>query len=459
MGTKTVNLAGGEAFAESPKLALVSMLLTSMVKDQFYRNADSGIEELKNLIAQIGDKEFVAKAGIYARKEFGMRSITHVLAGEVAKNVKGASWTKDFFKGVVNRPDDITEILSYYMASYGKPIPNAMKKGLAASFQQFNDYQIAKYRGGNHKLSLVDAVNLLHPKSNETLDKLMTGKLKSFDTWEVNVSAAGDSAEAKSEAWADLIRTKKIGYFALLRNLRNIIENAPEVVDEAITLLTDKERIQKSLVLPFRYSTAVEQIEQLNGPEARKVLVGLNKALDISVQNVPEFAGRTLVVIDESGSMSGKPSEIASLFGAIIVKSNPNADLMLFERDARYITVNPMDSTLSIAKSIPFQGGGTNFHSIFETANAAYDRIIILSDMQGWVGYDNPSTSFARYKQEYNADPKVFSFDLAGYGSLQFPERNIYCLAGFSEKVFDVMKLLEADRSALVSLINKYEYT
>ena len=31
-----------------------------------------------------------------------------------------------------------------------------------------------------------------------------------------------------------------------------------------------------------------------------------------------------------------------------------------------------------------------------------------------------------------------------------FPERNVYALAGFSEKVFDVMALLERDREALV---------
>lgn len=457
-GTKTPNLAGGDGYSETPKLELISILLTSFVKDQFYRNADEGIKQVQNLVPQINDKKFVAKAGIYARKEFGMRSISHVLAGEIANKVKGESWTKNFFKNVVNRPDDITEILSYYMSTYGKPIPNSMKKGLSLAIEGFNEYQIAKYRSSNADLSLVDAVNLIHPKSNEILAKLMTGKLKSFDTWEVDVSEAGKSEDedAKGKAWSKLIKSGKIGYFALLRNLRNIIENAPEVIDEAILILTDEERIKKSLVLPFRYSTALEQIEQLNGREARKVLVGLNKALDISVSNVPELSGKTLVVIDESGSMRGEPSEIASLFGAVIVKANPDADLMLFANDARYVTINPTDSTLTIAKSIPFGGGGTNFQSIFETANSAYDRIIILSDMQGWME-TNLSGEFSRYKKEYGVDSKIFSFDLQGYGTLMFPERNVYCLAGFSEKVFSLMSYLEEDRNALINTIDKVE--
>ena len=87
------------------------------------------------------------------------------------------------------------------------------------------------------------------------------------------------------------------------------------------------------------------------------------------------------------------------------------------------------------------KGGSTNFHAIFETANLPYDRIIIFSDMQGWVGYNTPSESFKKYKKRTNSNPLIYSFDLQGYGSLQFPEKNVFALAGFSDKVFDTMKL------------------
>ena len=92
-----------------------------------------------------------------------------------------------------------------------------------------------------------------------------------------------------------------------------------------------------------------------------------------------------------------------------------------------------------------------------ERAAASKDRrrIVILSDMQGWMASgDNvggaPTEAFAGYRERTGADPHVYSFDLQGYGTLMFPERNVYALAGFSEKVFDVMALLERDRGALV---------
>jgi hypothetical protein len=44
----------------------------------------------------------------------------------------------------------------------------------------------------------------------------------------------------------------------------------------------------------------------------------------------------------------------------------------------------------------------------------------------------------------------VFSFDLAGYGTFQFSERNVFCLAGFSDKALQMIKFLEADKNALI---------
>jgi hypothetical protein len=247
-------------------------------------------------------------------------------------------------------------------------------------------------------------------------------------------------------------------YFAILRNLRNILE--AEVDDyhlnKVIKALSFEPAIRKSLVLPFRFTTALDEIEKTNLDGAKDVLVALNNAVDISLKNVPVFEGKTLVVLDQSGSMHGRPAQIGSLFAAVLVKSN-NADLMTFSNDARYKTINPMDSIITIASSLRRATNGTNFHAIFKTANKVYQRIIILSDMQGWIGFMTPAAEFAEYKRKYNAEPFVYSFDLAGYGTLQLPQRNVYCLAGFSDKVFDVIKFLETDKEALMHEIEKIE--
>jgi hypothetical protein len=469
--TKTVNFAGGEAYKQSKELELVSILLTSFVSDTFYRSSNDTLDRLKTLLSEV-DPKFAAKAAIFARDKFGMRSITHALAGELTSHSSGLDWAKNFYDKVVVRPDDMMEIMGYYLSNKTdskKPkFPNSLKKGFAKAFDRFDGYQIAKYKADSKEVKLVDVVNLVHPvptlKNKEALASLIGGDLKNTQTWESMLSQAGQQAsneeelgQLKADAWKDLITSKKIGYFALLRNLRNIITQAPEVVKQTCELLTNERMINSSRVLPFRFKTAYDEISKLpSSSVTRTVLVALDTALGISVSNVPKFDGETLVVVDVSGSMSGKPSEIASLFAAILAKSN-NCDVMTFATHANYVNYNPNDSVLTIRNSFRFTGGGTNFQDIFLKANKKYDRVVILSDMQGWIGYDSPSKQFAQYKTKYGVNPFVYSWDLQGLGTMQFPENNVFALAGFSDKVFDVMKWLETDRNQLYKMIDSVE--
>ncbi len=466
--TTTVNLAGGQAYSQTPELELVSILLTSFANDQFYKSANDTFDRLKELV-KICDKRFVAQAAVYARTRFGMRSITHVVASELARHISGENWAKDFYCTIVYRPDDMMEIASYHAANNGK-LPNSLKKGFAKAFDKFDRYQLAKYRGANKKFKLVDIVNLVHPvpveKNADAINALTNGELKSFDTWETELSKAGqastneeEKADFKKEVWIKLIREKKIGFFALLRNLRNIIEQSPEIINEAIESLTNEALIKKSLVLPFRFLTAFDEINKLeDGKIVRSVLMALNRSVDLSLKNVPKFEGETLVVLDVSGSMGGKPAIIGSLFSSVLIKSN-DADFMVFSDEAKYANVNTMDSTITIANSLRFASGGTNFKAIFQKANKKYNRVIILSDMQGWIGGYSPVREYNKYKERTGANPFIYSFDLNSYGSIQFPESNVFCLAGFSDKIFDIMKLLEQDKNALVNEIKKVTFS
>ncbi|HEY8899245.1 MAG TPA: TROVE domain-containing protein [Chthoniobacterales bacterium] len=462
----TTNLAGGRAFIQSTKEELVSILLTATLGDTFYRSGDATVARVKELVAATADKRFVAKAAIYARTKAGMRSVSHLVAAELAASVKGEPWTKTFCERVVHRPDDALEILACYLAAGDRPIPNALKKGLGAALARFDEYQLANYRRESAEIKLVDAVNLLHPPHSEPLRKLVRGELAPAETWETKLTQAGargetdgEVAELKGAAWDELIASRKLGYFALLRNLRNILEQAPQSVDAALAMLVDDRLIAKSLVLPFRYLTALDAVQASNLPRASQALAAINDAVDKALANVPRFAGRTLIALDCSGSMAGRPLQIGSLFAAVLAKANRKADVMLFSDDAKFITVNLRDSTLTLAREIASRAApaGTNFHAIFQRAKAAYDRIVILSDMQGWIGHNAPVKTFADYKRRTGSDPRVFSFDLAGYGTLQFPERHVYCLAGFSDKALQTMSFLEEDKGALLREIEAIE--
>jgi len=569
---KTVNLAGGEAYKETTKLELVSLLLTSFVQDKFYEKAEDQLARLRALVGGIADKEFVAKAAIYARNEFGMRSITHALIGELVKQVKGEVWMKSAVRQAVRRPDDMLEIAGYYISRYGrKGFPNSLKKGLREAVGRFDAYQLGKYRGEGSDFKMVDLFNLVRPdagvcaggyelqaksdkaktwktiafkpadgkpeaKNHRLLStalrakirlekenpkneyriiragtengkrlvdfesdakdvlfaKLMAGELKSTGTWETKLTAVGQEAsavedatekaealtEGKKAVWKELLTPDKhgrikLGYFALLRNLRNIIEQAPDAVALACKALVDEKQIRKSLVMPFRFMTALLEIHKLGGVGTRKVVEAIHEAVDIAVGNVPKFNGKTLVVLDTSSSMMSKgttsnknpmtPAQIGSLFAAALYRAN-DADLMTFDSDSRFVSLHAKDSVLSIADRLMqmSHGGSTNFPSIFARLKEKYDRVIILSDMQGWDtnsgdgyfgGSSSPVQAFGEYKKRSGASPHVFSFDLNGYGTLQFPEKQVYCLAGWSEKSLDVMKLLEEDRNALIHKI------
>lgn len=464
-GADTVNLAGGEAFTETPKLELAAMMLTCTLQDQFYRAANTTVARLRELITQIADKPFVAKTALYARHQGGMRSVTHLTAGELARAVKGERWTARFYDRLVRRPDDALEILAYYLAAHGRPVPNALKKGLGAALARFDEYQLAKYRKTGAELALVDAVNLVHPPHTDALKKLVDGSLAPAATWETKLTQAGAAAasdeqlvELKREAWAELLRGRKLGYFALLRNLRNILQTAPELASDAIAMLTDENLIRRSLVLPFRFVTALEALQEAKLPNVSEVIAALSDAVDKSLANVPCFEGRTLVALDGSGSMTGRPQKIGALFAATLFKAN-DADVLVFSNGASYVSPNKRDSTLTTAQWFADQapGAGTNFHAIFETADRAYARIVILSDMQGWIGHNAPVQTLETYKRRTGADPRVFSFDLQGYGTLQFPQRRVYCLAGWSEKTMELLTLLESDPAALLRAIEAVE--
>ncbi|MEO1263093.1 MAG: TROVE domain-containing protein [Bacteroidota bacterium] len=471
----TINRAGGQAFKQSPEMELISLLLTSFAQDQYYRKAEDTFKDLVKALKKINPL-FAAKAAVYARTEFGMRSITHVLAVELAAYVAGQPWAKGFYNKIVKRPDDMLEIAAYFKTQGGKGLPNAMKKGFAKAFDKFDGYQIAKHRGEDKSIKLIDLVNLIHPvptqKNAQALQALVDGTLRNSQTWESQLTQAGQAAKSekdkvrlKAEVWKNLLRENKLGYFALVRNLRNILQQAPNMTHTVCQQLTDRERIKKSLVLPFRLLVAYKQ---LNGTDAnmRKVRNALERAINIACDNVP-YLENTLVVVDNSGSMASnvansphvKCNEVGAMFGMVLAK-RCNADILEFGNHARFIGYDLNESVISFSKSFEKNnkvGHGTNFHSIFKTAKKRYDRIVIFSDMQGWIGHYSPKKAYENYKQKTGADPFIYSFDLRGYGSLQFPERKVLTLAGFSEKVFDLMKIVEKDKRALVRAVEAIE--
>jgi hypothetical protein len=510
--SRTTNHVGATtAFKQTAEMELISILLTSFVQDSYYEKANTQINRLSEVLGKVNPK-FAAKAAVYARNEFGMRSISHVLSVELVKYASGQPWAKNFFNEVVRRPDDMTEIVSYYFSKGNKKLPNSLKKGLAKAFDKFDRYQLAKYRGENKDVSLIDVVNLVHPvptqKNADALTALVKDELKSVDTWEAKLSEAGkgkkndsEKNEAKAEAWKEMLESGKMPYFALLRNLRNIIEQAPELVDKACAILVNEKLIKGSLVLPFRFLSAYNEIEALKGTSSSKtikfekegdnvtkVLSALEKAVRVSVVNLPELAGNTVILSDNSGSMTGdrggsslisrlsnvKTSDIANLFAMLYWLRSENTYVGLF--GDRLIEPN-LNRELGVFENFKIvdqeknKCGGSTEQGIFEFFRKAIkekthiDTLVVFSDCQigdGCKWYGNGastrSSDFNKLYEEYrriNPNFRVYSVDLKGYGTTVFND-SVFKLAGWSEKIFDIMKIMEQDRKALIRTIENY---
>jgi hypothetical protein len=493
---KVINHQGGESYTLGAKKELATFLLSSFMNGAAYEGQSAQHDRLVKLIGEV-NPTFAAKAAIYARDQFGMRTVTHVVGARLPQLVKGEPWMKNFVGNLIVRPDDASEMIAYHKSKIGGPIPNSLKKGVQIGLSKFNAYQLDKWNKGN--FNLIDTINLVTGGRNgkfrgnvisPVANELVKGSIASAETWESAVSAAGqvdDDGTAKNEAWEEIVLSGKIGQMALLKNLRNILQAAAKLnpkrgtslVNTAAILLSTETRVVNSRIFPFRYLTAHQELKNASDVETGHrniILKALADAIEIAViANVPNLPGRTLIAIDISGSMIGTQvggdrsvrrtaDEVAGQLAGMYFKANPDdTDLLYFESSAKWgKAVNPHDSALTVIENVSKQisgGGGTYFESIFNLISRdkkVYDRIIILSDMQG---AHSITKVVSDYRKSFNPELFVHSVDLVGYGTSMFnADGKLATYAGFSEKMFTLMAQAEQDPNILVSMIEAVEF-
>ena len=464
---KTRNIAGGVAFTMSPAQELTHAVLTTFLEDKAYESGSDRATRIVKLVEK-NNHEFVANLAVVARKEFNLRSVATLLLGELSQIHKGDSIVKDAIVAGSLRVDDLSELISYV----GTPVPKQVKRGIRNAILKFNRYQLAKYKGDGKEVSLVDVFNLVHPKvqhANKEQKKawkdLMEGNLASFDTWETEISNAKDD-KARTKAWETLIKEDKLGYMALLRNLNNLTKYgvSEKVKKLAIKKLTDPEEVKKSKQLPFRFVTAYDNVKG-----DRELSDAISEAMDIAVDNVPEFSGRTLIAVDSSGSMSGDPIQKASIFAATLLKANKKADVILYDTRIRELTLSGRAPVIDTAHKIEktLMGGGTETPLAFDYAydqyrqHKEYDRIIIISDNQSWVEYGSRSVqdAYTAYKSMTKTDPYVYAIDIQGYGTTDVKggKNKVFHLTGWSNRLLDFVAQAEKGES-LVDYIKNYKF-
>lgn len=460
--TRTINLAGGKAYSMNAEQELVHAVVSTFLEDKYYESGDDRVTRIASLVSQV-DPKFVSNLAIITRKEFNLRSVVTVLIAELSKIHRGDSLVKDTIVNACVRVDDLIELVAYLK---GK-LPKQVKRGIRNALLKFSRYQLAKYKAGGKDVSLVDVFNLVHPKVKHATPEqakawkdLIQGKLASFDTWETDISNAKDDTE-RTQKWESLIKSKKIGYMALLRNLNNLIKYnvSGDVVKLAADRLKDKEEVLRSKQLPFRFTTAYENVVG-----NRLFSDAISEAMDISVSNTPELSGKTLIAIDSSGSMDGEPIKKASIFGATLAKANANSDVILYDTNIKEVTLNSRVPVIDLAQRIQQEamGGGTKTSLVFRYAtdkNIKYDRFIIISDNESWSerGYgESVQSRYTDYKRVTGTDPWVYAIDIQGYGTKDVTGTKVKQLTGWSNRLLDFIQQAEKGES-LVEYIKNYE--
>lgn len=456
----TRNLAGGKAFTMAPALELVHAVLTTFLEDKFYETGNQRLARIQELVQKVAETkdgpEFVAKLAVVARGEFNLRSVSHVLIGELAQIHRGDDLVKRAIIEIAERPDDLTEIASYV----GLPLPKQVKRGIRNALLNFDSYSLAKYRGDGKELSLVDPFNLTHPKvqhANKEQKKawadLMKGELKNTETWEAKISATKGDAGQKTEAWEDLVISGKLPYMALLRNLNNLIKSDVSVkaINAAVKKLTDPEAVLYSKQIPFRFLTAYNVVSG-----SRVLRDAVSDAMDIAVGNVQPFKGKTLIALDVSGSMKAVADK-AGILAAVLIKANKDADVVVYNTRLERIEPSSRVPVVDMANGLLAKcEGGTNTDLVFDSSNKQYNRIVIISDNESWKGFGVQS-AYLNYKRRTGADPYIYAIDIAGYGTTEIKGDRVCHLAGFSDKILDFIGAVEKG-DTLVDYIKNYDF-
>lgn len=275
----------------TPEQELIRSVMCCLLwEDSFYESGKLIADRIKDLIPKCKPVR-VAAIAVKARDEMKLRHVPLLIVREMARYTEHKKFVENTLKHIIQRPDELAEFLSIYWKEGRTSIAGCVKRGLAKAFTKFNRYQLAKYnRDGPIKLR--DVLFLCHAKpKNEEQAKdwkdLISAELEPPDTWEVALSGGAD----KKESFERLIKEKKLGAMALLRNLRKMteVQVSPDIIRKAL------KEIKADKVLPFRFITAGRYVPQFE-PELESLML---KCLE----GEEKLPGRTCLLIDVSGSM------------------------------------------------------------------------------------------------------------------------------------------------------------
>lgn len=502
------NFEGADASMYGKKSRLMLMAMNTFSGENTYYNPaatrDAELKKLVELVA-LKDPEWMTRFLPWLRSTANIRTSSITMAIDTAEVwlKAGIPGGRGLINSVLARADEPAEALAYAMTVFGaRRIPKPVKRGIAdAASRLYSEYTLLNYDSDSNAIRFADVLELTHPApsvpaqiplfkyaidvrhghgsseslislpmiaNNKTLRQMwdeghtnitnpMSLKGAGMD-WRAVLSALGSKVD-KAKLWEALIPS--MGYMALLRNLRNMEQAgiSKEAIRQVCNRLADPAEVAKSKQLPMRFLSAYRNVVS----DAFRYAIG--EALELSLRNVPKLLGKTLILIDTSGSMNSNMSDkselkrwdAAVIFGLALARQCENADVVSFsdaqvgysrwsQRQTAGVPSKVFDQVRgeSLLRSIDrwdkggyFIGAGTDTAGAVNRHFMDHKRIIILTDEESRTG-----DVYARIP----ASVVKIDVNLAGYGHSHAPATtpNLIKLAGLTDAMFDMIPWLEA---------------
>lgn len=367
---------GAPAPRISPLAQLERSVMSCMLwESEFYESGQSIGQRIADLVKAV-DPADVARVAIRAKEDMRLRHVPLLLVRELMRSAEGRKLASQVFPKIVTRPDDITEFLAiYWKDNKDEPIAKQVKRHLGAAFGRFDEYQIAKYNGGQKAVKLRDAIRILRPRpANEDQSalwrRLVKGELATPDTWEVELSRSKD----KAVSWSRLLSEGKLGGLAMLRNIRNMAQAGidPPAIRDGIR------SVNPGRLMPINFIAAARANPQFEP--------------DLEAKFFECFAGReklkgeTILLVDISYSMnaalSGRSdltrSDAAAGLAMIARETFENLRVFVFGDSVREV---PARRGFALGGLVGFQRENTYLGRALGSIPAR-DRLIVITDEQ-----------------------------------------------------------------------------
>ncbi|MEV1067823.1 TROVE domain-containing protein [Streptomyces sp. NPDC050263] len=493
---------GGRGHERDARSELFLLAASDLVSQRtFYESGADRDDRFAKLVRELAVSDPAWTAGLlgWLRGAGNLRTAAVVGAAEYVKARLDAGATdgpsnRQVVDSVLQRPDEPGELLAYWTSVYGRNVPKPVKRGVADAVRRlYGGKSLLKYDTASKGYRFGDILNLVHaapdpakPWQGELFqyaldrrhhpdtavppasDRVLTAHrelmaLPVEDRRAVVVSPAGAERLAAAgmtwealagwlqgpmdkEAWEAVIES--MGAMALVRNLRNFDQAgvSDEVAARVAAKISDPAEVARSRQFPFRYLAAYQHAPSL------RWAYPLEQALGHSLANVPALPGRTLVLVDRSGSMffsrlsdrsELNRADAAAIFGTALALRAADADLVEFGTGSRRLTFEKGESVLKILGRFG-DLGGTDTTSAIRAHYRGQDRVLIVTDEQYAANRHGDPTD------QVPAGVPVYTWNLAGYRAGHGPsgKANRHTFGGLSDAAFRMVPLLEAARNA-----------